>query len=159
MVFLPFCPYSNQSPTTKGVLLYLLLPLFLPKPSQKCVISIFALILIKALPQRVFFALILESPLPKAAFFSIFALILTKALQKGCFLYFALILTKAQQKIVFFSISALVLTKALPKQVFFLNICFNLMQSPATKDVFFIFALILGKALPKRLFSIFLPYS
>ena len=70
-----FCPYHKQSTETNGVFLYsclnsmltspkmvfsLFLPLFQQKPYQKgCFFSMFALILIKALPQRLFVFLFL----------------------------------------------------------------------------------------------------
>ena len=74
----------------------------------------------------------------KGCFFSIFALILTKALPRRLFYSIcALTITKALPQRVFFSIFALYLTKALPKMMFFS-----------------IFALILS-TLPPRFFFVF----
>ena len=93
--------------------------------------------------------------------FSIFALILTKALPKtGVYLNFCAYSNQS------YSYFALTITKALPKRVFLL-FCSYPNQSPTKKRVFLnFFRLILTKALPqksvlypyqKRCFSLFLP--
>ena len=119
-VFLYFCPYFNQSWTKNGVL------------------SIIALILIKALPNRAFFL----------HFCPYSNQIPTK---KGVFFLFYLILAKVLPKRVFFSMFALILTKVLPKSVLF-SVCLYSNQSPTKKGVFLFFALILTKSLPQRVF-------
>ena len=88
-----------------------------------------------------------QSPTKNRVFFSIFALILTKVLQKGCFSLFcpysnqsftkrgvffsifALTLTRARIIRMFFSFFALILTKALPKRVFFSIFYLNLTKA------------------------------
>ena len=99
--------------------------------------SIFALILHKAFPKRVFSSIFVlpltksllqngvllyfcpyyNQNLTKTCLFSMFALFYQIPYQKGCFcLFLFYILTKAQPQRVFFSYFALNLTKALPQR-------------------------------------------
>ena len=91
------------------------------------------------------FALILTKALPKGCFTLFLPLFYPKPSHKGCFLYFYPYCNQSPTKMVFYStcIFALTLTKALPQRVFV-----------------FICALILTIALTQRVvYSIFCPYS
>ena len=119
--------------------------------------SIFALILTKALPKRVFLT-ILSYPtqsFTKKGVYSIFDLTLTKALPKRVFsLFLPLFFPKPYQKGVFYIIARKYAHSSFS----------SLVQSLLPKDTllrtyFTIFALVLTKALPKRCFLNFCPYS
>ena len=104
--FLYCCPYPNQSPTKKGVILFF--PFLSKALPKRMFYSILALTLAKALSQRVFSLFcpyFNQTPTKKSFFFSVFALALTKALPKRVFFFmFALISTKTLQKRGVFSI-------------------------------------------------------
>ena len=146
--------------------------------AERVSFSILALFLIKALKNEFFFfyffAPYSHQNLTKMVFFSsIFALTLTKSCHKGCFLHFCPYSNKRLTKKGVYSIFAIVLSKALPKRVisfFALNltkalpqrVVFNIFALILTKVIpkrmcFSIFALTLTKALPQRVFSLFLP--
>ena len=139
--------------------------------------SIFALILTKVLPKRVFLYFYpFTKDQTKIVFFPTFALNL-QALPKRCFLFFRShpnlsLKTKCvfslffcpfsnqsptKNGVFFSSIFALVLIKALPKSVFFLYFYPNLTKAPPQRVLYSIFALILNNALPKSVF--FLIYN
>ena len=142
-MFSLFCPYSNQSPTKKGVFFLLLLPF----SNQKgCFFSIFALILIPTKNQSS----------TKNGVFSIVVLILTKTLpkrvfsfiyycsnpnqspaKKGVLFYFCSYPNQSPSTKGEFNIYALTLTKAL--QCVVLHFCSYSNQNPSKKDVFYIF--------------------
>ena len=97
----------------------------------------------------------------KGVFFYIFALILTKPYQKGCFLYFCCNPNQSLATKVVCPCFALILTKILPKRVFFCIFAL-ILTKPYQKGCFTLFlplTVILTKALPKRvIFFIFCPY-
>ena len=98
--------------------------------------SIFALVLAKSLPKRVFllyFCSYASQSSTKKGVFSIFTLTLTKAMRQMVFSLFLPYSNQSTATKVFFSLFALILTKALPKMVFFSIICSNANQSYAIK--------------------------
>ena len=89
-VFLYYCIYFNLSPTKNGVFLYFC---FNPKisPAENGVFTLFALILTRALPQRVFYSIYCcpysYQSLAKNVLSLFLPLFLSKPCHKQCFLH------------------------------------------------------------------------
>ena len=118
--------YSYQSPTLKGVFLYF--SLIVTKTIRKRVFYLyFCPYSDEAIQKQVFsssiFAFILIKALPKMVFFSILTYSNQSFTKKDDFSSFALTTTKALPKRVFFLYFCPYSFKSLPKRVFFLYYC------------------------------------
>ena len=154
-IFFYFCPKSNQRPTKNGVL------------------TMFALILTKALPKMIFLLyfcpystqqnvvfsiLFLFSPKPKRCFFSLYFCPYSnkRPTKKGVFLYLCPYSNQGPTIKCFSSMFALILTKVLPESVFFPYFCPYFHQNHTKKGVFLYLCANSNLTLTKRMHSLFL---